>query len=90
MQRTQPCTSHISLFFPVFLFFTQTYVQHLIGKQQPKVWELMRDPKCHTYVCGDSSMGEDVKAEVGMNETHRIVDGLSKERPTLYRYYRRV
>lgn len=41
-------------------------MQHLICKQQQKVWELMDNPKCHTYICGDSSMGEEVKAEVGM------------------------
>lgn len=42
----------------------QTYVQHLVSRQHAKVWELLRDPRCHVYVCGDSTMGEEVKAEV--------------------------
>lgn len=42
----------------------QTYVQHLISRQHAEVWELLRDPRCHVYVCGDSTMGEEVKAEV--------------------------
>ncbi|CAM9667313.1 unnamed protein product, partial [Scytosiphon promiscuus] len=43
---------------------TKTYVQHLIGRQHAKVWNVLRDPSCHVYLCGDSSMGEEVKAEV--------------------------
>ena len=46
------------------LVFSQAYVQHVIGQQQSSVWELLSKPNCHTYVCGDSSMGEEVKAEV--------------------------
>lgn len=46
-------------------------MQHLIRKHQQKVWELISDPKCHTYICGDSSMGEQVKAEVSRGQTYR-------------------
>ncbi|CAM9350750.1 unnamed protein product, partial [Ectocarpus fasciculatus] len=40
------------------------YVQDLISRQHSSVWELLRNPACHVYVCGDSAMGEEVKAEV--------------------------
>ncbi|CAN0280898.1 unnamed protein product, partial [Ectocarpus sp. 6 AP-2014] len=35
----------------------------LISRQQASVWKLLRNPACHVYVCGDSAMGEAVKAE---------------------------
>eukprot|EP00752_Nemacystus_decipiens_P005386 g4883.t1 len=49
----------------------KTYVQHLISRQHAEVWELLRDPNCHVYVCGDSSMGEEVKAELMMATLRR-------------------
>lgn len=39
-------------------------MQDAIGEKQSEVWELLSNPNCYTYVCGDSSMGEGVKAEV--------------------------
>jgi hypothetical protein len=40
------------------------YVQHRIGKIQKEVWDLLKDDKCHYYVCGDSNMAEDVYDEL--------------------------
>lgn len=45
----------------------QTYVQHLIAQKHIKVWQFLRHPACHVYICGNSSMAEEVKAEVGLN-----------------------
>lgn len=42
----------------------QTYVQHLIAQTHLKVWQFLGHPACHVYICGNSSMAEDVKAEV--------------------------
>lgn len=42
----------------------QTDVQQLISQQHEEVWALLRHPKCHVYVCGDSSLGEETTAEV--------------------------
>jgi sulfite reductase alpha subunit-like flavoprotein len=40
------------------------YVQHRICKIQDKVWSMLKDDKCHYYVCGDSNMAEDVYEEL--------------------------
>ncbi len=38
----------------------KVYVQHLLQKNSREIWELLRDPRCHYYVCGDSKMADDV------------------------------
>jgi len=40
------------------------YVQHRISKIRDDVWGLLKDDKCHYYVCGDSNMAEDVYDEL--------------------------
>lgn len=42
----------------------QTNAQQLISKYHDEVWDLVSDPLCHAYVCGEAAMGEEVKAEV--------------------------
>lgn len=54
----------------------QTYVQHLIAQKHIKVWQFLRHPACHVYICGNSSMAEEVKAEVGLNHHGYCVRGL--------------
>jgi hypothetical protein len=35
----------------------KVYVQNLIAEQRDKVWQLLKHPRCHYYVCGDSKVG---------------------------------
>ncbi|MBC3786961.1 nitric oxide synthase oxygenase [Spirosoma utsteinense] len=51
------------------------YVQHLIGQQSQDMWEVLLQPDCHYYVCGDAKMADDVFA-VLMNIA-KTVGGLS-------------
>jgi sulfite reductase alpha subunit-like flavoprotein len=51
------------------------YVQHLIGQQSKDLWEVLSQPDCHYYVCGDAKMADDVFA-VLMNIA-KTVGGLS-------------
>lgn len=50
----------------------QTYVQHLIAQKHIKVWQFLRHPACHVYICGNSSMAEEVKAEVRLVRAHEM------------------
>lgn len=36
------------------------YVQHLIGQQSQDLWEVLSQPDCHFYICGDAKMADDV------------------------------
>ncbi len=36
------------------------YVQHLIGQHAKDVWQVLSQPNCHYYVCGDAKMADDV------------------------------
>ncbi len=38
------------------------YVQHLIGQHSASLWEVLSQPDCHYYVCGDAKMADDVYA----------------------------
>lgn len=38
------------------------YVQHLIGRHSQDLWEVLSQPDCHFYVCGDAKMADDVYA----------------------------
>ena len=51
------------------------YVQHLIGQQSRDLWEVLAQPDCHYYVCGDAKMADDVFS-VLMNIA-KTVGGLS-------------
>ncbi|CBN77672.1 Nitric oxide synthase, oxygenase domain protein [Ectocarpus siliculosus] len=61
-------------------------VQDLISRQQASVWELLRNPTCHVYVCGDSA-GEAVKAEA---QTHGWGRGFNVLRSNEERWPRAV
>ena len=58
----------------------KVYVQHLMREQADEVWEILRHPKCHYYVCGDSKMAADVyetlleivREKGGMNHFHSV------------------
>ena len=57
------------------------YVQHLIGRQSEDLWEVLSQPDCHYYVCGDAKMAEDVfdvllsiaKAEGGLSHAEAVL-----------------
>ena len=67
MLYTQIHNSEIIAYKLLHVWFSfQTYVQHLIGQLQSQVWELLSNLNTHIYVCGDSAMGEEVKAEVSL------------------------
>ena len=51
------------------------YVQHLISQQSRDLWQVLAQPDCHYYVCGDAKMADDV-FEVLMNIA-KSVGGLS-------------
>jgi sulfite reductase alpha subunit-like flavoprotein len=51
------------------------YVQHLIGRQSHDLWEVLSQPDCHYYVCGDAKMADEVFS-VLMNIA-KTVGGLS-------------
>lgn len=51
------------------------YVQHLIGQHSRDLWEVLSQPDCHFYVCGDAKMADEVFT-VLMNIA-RTVGGLS-------------
>ncbi|MFD2935675.1 nitric oxide synthase oxygenase [Spirosoma flavum] len=36
------------------------YVQDLIGQRSKDLWEVLSQPDCHYYVCGDAKMADDV------------------------------
>ncbi len=36
------------------------YVQHLIGQHSRGLWNVLSQPDCHYYVCGDARMADDV------------------------------
>ena len=36
------------------------YVQHLIGQHSEDLWDVLTQPDCHFYVCGDAKMADDV------------------------------
>ena len=38
------------------------YVQHLISQHSQDLWEVLSQPDCHFYVCGDAKMADDVFA----------------------------
>ncbi|RYC68078.1 nitric oxide synthase oxygenase [Spirosoma sordidisoli] len=38
------------------------YVQDLMGRQGAAIWEVLSQPDCHYYVCGDAKMADDVFA----------------------------
>jgi sulfite reductase alpha subunit-like flavoprotein/nitric oxide synthase oxygenase domain/subunit/hemoglobin-like flavoprotein len=38
----------------------KTYVQNLMQQQPQQVWQMLSNPKCHYYVCGDAKMADDV------------------------------
>lgn len=38
----------------------KSYVQHLIAEHGPEIWNVLRAPKCHYYICGDAKMADDV------------------------------
>ena len=40
------------------------YVQHVVARRRDAVWEILSDPNCHYYICGDSQMAEDVFGEL--------------------------
>lgn len=42
------------------------YVQDLIGQRSKDLWDVLSQPNCHYYVCGDAQMADDV-FEVLMN-----------------------
>jgi sulfite reductase alpha subunit-like flavoprotein len=47
------------------------YVQHLIEQQATDLWQVLSQPDCHYYVCGDARMADEVFA-VLMNIARRI------------------
>ena len=36
------------------------YVQHLIDRQSKDLWDVLSQPDCHYYVCGDAKMADEV------------------------------
>ncbi|MBC8152383.1 MAG: nitric oxide synthase oxygenase, partial [Bacteroidetes bacterium] len=36
------------------------YVQHLISQDSESLWEVLSQPNCHYYVCGDARMADEV------------------------------
>ena len=40
----------------------KVYVQHLIGRHGKDLWDVLSQPDCHYYVCGDAKMADDVFA----------------------------
>jgi sulfite reductase alpha subunit-like flavoprotein/nitric oxide synthase oxygenase domain/subunit/hemoglobin-like flavoprotein len=36
------------------------YVQHLIDRQSKDLWDVLSQPNCHYYVCGDAKMADEV------------------------------
>ena len=40
----------------------KVYVQHLIGQHGKDLWDVLSQPDCHYYVCGDARMADDVFA----------------------------
>lgn len=51
------------------------YVQHLIGQHSEDLWEVLSQPDCHFYVCGDAKMADEVFAV--LMTIARTVGGLS-------------
>lgn len=40
------------------------YVQHLIGRHSKDLWDVLSQPNCHYYVCGDAKMADEVFEEL--------------------------
>lgn len=59
----------------------KVYVQHLMEQQGAALWQLLQQPSCHVYVCGDAKhMAKDVhRALVAIAAKHGRMSGTAAE-----------
>ena len=50
------------------------YIQHKIGEHADKLWELMQNPKTHTYICGLKGMEGGIDEALGAAASKHDVD----------------